>query len=436
MHNHGIPETNFINPKTETPYRITELKKYFSSQPGKWNVEFCQSNKRYRDVTLSVFGNIKDKYRTLLKKSVPFSPITDIEKFITESICDVKNEIHVEEMQSDIRQYKSLQDDIERTEKRVDSLEDISGVSAEFDSAVARKLQQEYIVIRAEQDEKKAELLRLKQSAEKKEADLQEIRSQSQSLTGEISSFGQTIEDKKKEYFSSDAVKKRDELEEKIRRLDQEIDEIEKRIQQAVRNTKNYGSVWSSALKGLEERKLQLDQEDRDCVQCMQNISRDSLAEFPFVRVCEQLESLKGRISEKRREAAGELLALEEEIEELSRKEKNLKKGIKPYPVAVTRLREILQIELKKRSGKDVRVPIFADLLEIRDPQWANAIEGYLDRQKFNLLVPEQYFRLQPREKGRASVRCGPGGPWEDEKRVPEAADEGVAGGGNSDEGS
>ncbi|MFC2662021.1 MAG: ATP-binding protein, partial [Eubacterium sp.] len=237
VHNHGIPETNFINPKTETPYRITELKKYFSSQPEKWNVEFCQSNKRYRDVTLSVFGNIKDKYRTLLKKSVPFSPITDIEKFITESVCDVKNEIHVEEMQSDIRQYKSLQDDIERTEKRVDALEEISAVSGEFDSAVARKLQQEYIVIRAEQDEKKAELLRLKQSAEKKESDLQEIRSQIQSLTEEISSFGQTLEDKKKEYFSSDAVKKRDELEEKIRRQDLEIDEIEKRIQQAVRNT-------------------------------------------------------------------------------------------------------------------------------------------------------------------------------------------------------
>lgn len=393
VHNHGIPETNFIKPKTETPYRITELKKYFSSQPGKWNVEFCQSNKRYRDVTLAVFGNIKDKYRTLLKKSVPFSPITDIEKFITESICDVKNEIHVEEMQSDIRQYKSLQDDIDRTEKRVAALENISRVSAEFDNAVGRKLQQEYIVIRAEQDEKKAELLHLKQSAEKKEAELQEIRSQIQKFTEEISRAGQIIEGKKKEYFSSDAIKKRDELTEKIERLSREIDEIEKRIQLAVRNTKNYGSVWGSALEGLEERRVQVEKEDRDCVQSMQDISRDTLAEFPFVRVCEQMESLKGRIAEKRRETAGELLALEEEIEELSRKEKNLKKGIKPYPASVTRLREILQIELKKRSGKDVRVPVFADLLEIRDPQWANAIEGYLDRQKFNLLVPEQYFR-------------------------------------------
>lgn len=122
VHNHGIPPTAFINPKTRVPYRITELKRYFSSQDGKWNVEFCQSNKRYRDVTLSVFGNIKEKYRVLLKKSVPFTPITDIEKFITESVCDVRNEIQVEEMQADIREYKSLEDDADRTEVRINAL--------------------------------------------------------------------------------------------------------------------------------------------------------------------------------------------------------------------------------------------------------------------------------------------------------------------------
>lgn len=393
VHNHGIPPTAFINPKTRVPYRITELKRYFGSQDGKWSVEFCQSNKRYRDVTLSVFGNIKEKYRLLLKKSVPFTPITDIEKFITESVCDVRNEIQVEEMQADIREYKSLEDDADRTEVRINALKQVANVSREYENARERQLQQQYIVVRAGQQEKQDLLLQQKQAEEDSAQRLHELKAEMQTISGQISQYKETIEEKKREYFSSDAIKKRDELTEQIRGLEKEIREMEKKIQQAVKNTNNYGIAWSSAIEGLKKAGFAVSAEDEKIAGKMQDVQKDSLAEFPFVQICDDLEDLKGRLAEQKRELAAQVLQIEEEISELSRREKNLKNGIKPYPSSVTRLQEILQIELKRTRKKEVRIPIFADLLEIRDPEWTNAIEGYLDRQKFNLLVPAEVYR-------------------------------------------
>ena len=35
---------------------------------------------------------------------------------------------------------------------------------------------------------------------------------------------------------------------------------------------------------------------------------------------------------------------------------------------------------------------ILADLLEVKDPRWSKAIEGYLHTQKFYLIVEPEYF--------------------------------------------
>ncbi len=110
LYNRGLPENMFIEEKSRIPFDIRGLRAFLSEWLGTKKgsgFELIDTNKRYQEVTLAKFGQIKDKYRVLLKKAVPFSPISDIEQFITESICEVKNVIDIEQMQSDIRQYKN-----------------------------------------------------------------------------------------------------------------------------------------------------------------------------------------------------------------------------------------------------------------------------------------------------------------------------------------
>ena len=73
----------------------------------------------------------------------------------------------------------------------------------------------------------------------------------------------------------------------------------------------------------------------------------------------------------------------------------NLRKNVKDYPRGLLRLKERLEVELTKKAGKSVRIDILADVLEIPESEehWRRAVEGYLNTQKFYLLVPPEYYR-------------------------------------------
>ena len=71
----------------------------------------------------------------------------------------------------------------------------------------------------------------------------------------------------------------------------------------------------------------------------------------------------------------------------------DLRKNVKDYPRGLIRLRERLRVELEQRAGRPVEVSILADVLEIREEAWRGAVEGYLNAQKFYLLVEPDHYQ-------------------------------------------
>ena len=84
---------------------------------------------------------------------------------------------------------------------------------------------------------------------------------------------------------------------------------------------------------------------------------------------------------------------LKEELSDLKKKIDNLRKNKITYPPNTIRLKKAIESEFDSRSiSADVRV--FADLLEIVKPEWQNAVEGYLNTQRFNIIVDPQYYDI------------------------------------------
>ena len=71
----------------------------------------------------------------------------------------------------------------------------------------------------------------------------------------------------------------------------------------------------------------------------------------------------------------------------------NLRKDIKDYPRGLLQLKARLESELNSRIGSPVRIDILADVLELADERWRGAVEGYLNAQKFYLLVDPAYYK-------------------------------------------
>ena len=83
---------------------------------------------------------------------------------------------------------------------------------------------------------------------------------------------------------------------------------------------------------------------------------------------------------------------LEKEIREIRSQEQDIKKGTKSYDSRLTYIKNALEERLEKQFGKHIEVSIYADLVDIHDLRWSNAIEGLLYAQKFNLFVAPKYY--------------------------------------------
>ncbi len=396
IHSQGLPDDLFIDKETRIPYNIPQLRTVLSRMIGKKKgnfYEFYDTNKRYQEVTLAKFGQIKNKYRILLKKAVPFSPIADIEHFITESICDVKNNICVDQMQSDIRQYKSLEQDAQRTSKRIESLQEIHSINQEYEREKEKYLQQKYIVMRAEQEEYADEEKRYhRQLGEKQELiavykrGMDTLEEQRKKLAGELEKL-------EREYRGSNIVQREKDLKGKLEHLSDQISQIEEGIHSAFVRIKEYGKNWNRQLERVEAAGFEVKADFRQTIESMEKQKEEEIGSFPFENTARIMKEMQQEIDDYRSELKKRWEQIQAQIEELKTTIENLERGIKPYPKQVTGLKRLLEERLFARYQKAVDVFILADLLEIGNPEWRNAIEGYLDKQKFYLLVAEPYYK-------------------------------------------
>ncbi|MBQ8053355.1 MAG: hypothetical protein IJ198_06100 [Lachnospiraceae bacterium] len=384
----GIPENCFTNPRTNTPYTIPQLKRYL--RDSRKHFEIIDTNRRYQEIIMGKYGAVKRKYLVLLKKAVPFTPITDIEKFITESICDVRNNIQIEQMQSDIRQYKNLEADAARTHEKVIALREIETLTEEYEADRERYRLQSYIILRALREEAEQEAARIRDGIREQRDIIEEAEARYQNAEKEISRLRREIEEMESEYHGSDIAQKQRQLEGEIRSVKKEIGGLEDGLRRAAERIGSFGAHWLASMDSIEQTQFPADTEKRELAGRMaalgaQRTASESAAEqlsaFDIKGAAREMAALREELTGHAVELMLRARQITDRIEELSGRIQNLKKGIKPYPSRVTALKSRLEAELFKRHGRAVEIPIFAELLEIRDPAWQDAIEGYLDKQ-------------------------------------------------------
>lgn len=143
----SIPENHFIDEATNTAMDYRKLKTYFAQNysPSKYKT-YKESNKSYQNDFLAKMGAIKPKFFSLFKKSVTFTPIDNIEKFISEYVCDVTNEIDVEKMKENIRQYKELEKRAKEMQERLESLRKIEEIFNSYQKDVEEEYMQKFML--------------------------------------------------------------------------------------------------------------------------------------------------------------------------------------------------------------------------------------------------------------------------------------------------
>lgn len=362
----------------------------FRASNGKKIKTWCTTEKDAKQMIKNRFGRLEDKFFRLIPKAMAFRPIDDIKDFVYSYVLDEK-EVNIDILRENVRTYQDLQHTLDKIKLRMGRLEKIEGFHRQVEEGVRKDKMYEYFLDRIEVDILMEEMKRLESAivhdqfrleswnkeivtAEKEKEEKQAIRDH---LYAELASD--------KDFIARDEQKKRLQmLEERHGRLLGERDVLMESVDQA---------------KAQVNRLLKVPDVDA----CMQAYSVQ-LGELKkaadigaFKDTLQQVITYKNQMSGKVYKRRAEL---DIEIRELSGKKKewdlkieNLMKKKLSYPDEVTRVMQAIKEEFV-RIGRTPEPRILCEMLEITDETWRNAVEGYLNTQRFYILVEPDSFDI------------------------------------------
>ena len=397
-----IPENGFVENGYALDY--ADFRKQLREKYGV-GAEFYSTQKEYRTNNLAKWNVHNEQVTRMMKKAVSFRPIVDIQKFITENICDIPEKPDIVAMQQNIRDYKRHEQLAQRQEEKLVALQEISRLYREMQLAIGRWQQQSFLVLWAQKEDLEAE--NNKRILEQKDC---EVRIES--FGTEIDRVTVTIQQKerrKEELIAACAQSDVSREEERLRSIKDSLLSEQQRLfiqlqNEAVeikREAVIMCSLCQTVLSWNVNDELRSVIDAADAVQKAYSQFADCSYEIfeKSIPVFERAQDATATFVIAIRDAAYKVKViiddLKAEIDQKTVTLNNLRKNVKDYPKGLLRLKDRLEQELSRRTRKQIHIDILADVLEIPEAEehWRRAVEGYINTQKFYLLIPPEYYR-------------------------------------------
>lgn len=394
-----LPENCFV--ENGEAMEIPALRRFLKQNYAK--AEIYDTQQEYRRNMLSRWNVHNEQVLRMMKKAVSFRPIVDIQKFITENICDIPEKPDIGAMQQNIRDYKRHEMLAQRQEEKLTAVQEIGRFYREMNQAIDRWRVQSFLVLWSKKEMEQAQIDRFE--LEKKDCTAELTTNEKSIMT--ISDRITQKENHRRELDLACAQSSVFQEEEKLRNRKQTLLNEQKRLTQDLqsmameikRESLQLNGLCDSVLKQNAEEVLLPVQEAAESVlkTCSLFVSGSyeifSYSSAPFENAQQAVAELTKAVRDALHKAEDRLAELKEEQDQKRTVLANLQKDIKDYPRGLLQLKARLESELNSRIGSPVRIDILADVLELADERWRGAAEGYLNAQKFYLLVDPAYYK-------------------------------------------
>lgn len=394
-----LPENCFI--ENGEAMETSALRRFLKQNYTK--AEIYDSQKEYRRNMLSRWNVHNEQVLRMMKKAVSFRPIVDIQKFITENICDIPDKPDIEAMQQNIRDYKRHEQLAQRQEEKLAALQEIAKLYREMNQSVDRWRVQSFLVLWSEKEVEQSQIDRLELEKQDHHSELAATKDCIAALSSQIAQK----ESRRRELDLACAQSSVFQEEEKLRNRKQALLEEQKKLLQELQNlaleikreSLRLNSLCTDVLEWAVEEMLTPVQEAAEAARKAYALFTDSDYEIfshslaPFEYAQHAAAELSDAIRNTAHKVEDRLAVLKEQEDQKRTALENLRKNIKDYPRGLLQFKARLAAELARQIGRSVRIDILADVLEIADEHWRGAAEGYLNTQKFYLLVDPACYK-------------------------------------------
>ncbi len=352
--------------------------------------QWCNTQGEAKKMIQGKFGRIEDKFFRLIPKALAFKPIDDIKDFVYSYVLDEK-EVNIDVLQENVRTYQDLERTLESVKKRMQKLELIEQHHEEVLDCEKKDQMYEFFLEQSQLDITRE--------------NIQSVQSQIRSEEYRLKQIQETLEQLKEEW------KNRQEMETNLRvelkqnkdflaleEQEKEKDRLEAELQGCMTERKE---LMRSVGKAVENTVKLLNVQNVDnCIREYGEALKD-VEHYPDIaqlkeltsKVIDYKKSMYEKMHCKIAEIQVEINSHRTEREEVSQKIKRLEKKKLTYPGSVERLVSSVKEEFVQ-IGRKSEPHVLCELLEIKDEQWRNAVEGYLNTQRFYVLVEPESFDI------------------------------------------
>ena len=406
----GFPSNDFV--ALNVPMSQKQLLEYFTQNYKKNEFVFCDTNVQYQLLIKEKFGNLKDKYFSLFKKAVSFTPITNIEQFITDYVCDVPSEINIESMKANITAYERLKLEADDMEIKIKSLEEIRRV---YDEILSRREDQKlasYISKRISYQLHLDQILELQRSIQSNDLRIREIDDAIQDIDQHLEEFNKEKEKLIGFKVTSDSYKMINDLKKSYADAEKNVNDIEKSLDGLYSRLAGYINNFASSASKLiilcetlldENKDEAITEYCKEILEISNEIKNDSISlketltnkenlnSEVFKRFAEAISNFRNKINEICGSVKSRLASL---VASYSTKKQQLNSSEsgKSYDYNFIQVKNQLAHALEDHFHEKVKVSVYADLVDIKSAKWVKAIEGFISSQKLNLFVEDKYY--------------------------------------------
>ena len=347
-------------------------------------ISYMDTDKTARDRFRHRLGNLDEKFFDIIPKSLAFKPMDNVKEFINKFVLDAGT-VDVQGLRSNIETLDDLEKTLEKTKSQLNSLNEILAKFDEIEQKDKDIKVNDILLCMADRDAVGDNIEELSKDIRLKNQTLLGIEEITNRLEQEIKVLDDKILNINLSIRENESSKLVESLKnsiagvvERIKKAKEEKKKLSDQIAHLASYVRKLNEIGKK-LEGQQDLALLLDTTDeKEKTEIFGKIENHFEYEFKEIAKFHTRQEIN-------------LEQIDDNIRKLREREQILEKSNLVYPEQVTLLKSYIEKEFQNRGIKS-EVYILSDLLEISDEKWRNAVEGYMNTQKFYLIVEPQYY--------------------------------------------
>ena len=320
-----------------------------------------------------------NRFITMEKSAIALKMTNGTAQFIRDYMFPKSTADTIETISEQLDAYRQIKEKIEDLRKRIELLTAVKTSGEELTAIQTDMIRAECFIRCIDIEDLKAKIKAAEEDRERIEAEQQKLLSQEEQLISEQEEVDQ-------EWILVSADLKASDLGSK----EQQLEELNKRSQMLAENTRQ----WRKILQGLkewEEDDVITDYVSNPVLNLIEALSEGHVSSEKCQELHLKIESAKQDIENEFEDYNEQKREIGKELREKQKLVDDMKNNRKSYSEALRSAKSTLERKLSDRYGRTVRVQIFADLFDVAEEEWKNAIEGRMGRLKFSLITEPKY---------------------------------------------